>query len=130
MDCWTEPDWRTGLLSTRRPAAACWRQVLHRCCQGSTYLRLDCRCVDSGRTHLAHSNPHWLEISRLPDCMNSRRGLTPCLDKKLSNSWDRRPGRITKPPSQTIFRFLSSNGKYWCILGANFIAVELPVLHA
>ena len=26
--------------------------------------------------------------------------------------------------------FLAQNGKFWCILGANFIAVELPVLHA
>ena len=31
---------------------------------------------------------------------------------------------------RNVFRFLSSNGKFWCILEANFIAVELSVLQA
>ena len=33
-------------------------------------------------------------------------------------------------PSPEKFRFLSSNGEFWRIPGANVIAVELPVLHA
>jgi len=34
-------------------------------------------------------------------------------------------GEVAMPPPQTFFRFLTQTGKFWCILGANFIAVEL-----
>jgi len=48
-----------------------------------------------------------------------RRGLCP--------HW----GEVAMPPPQNSFLdFWAQNGKFWCILGANFIAVELSVLHA
>jgi len=31
---------------------------------------------------------------------------------------------------ENLYIFFSSNGKFWCILEANCIAVKLPVLHA
>jgi len=40
------------------------------------------------------------------------------------------PGEGAMPPSAKMFRFLSSKWQDLCILGANFIAVKLPVLHA
>jgi len=40
-------------------------------------------------------------------------------------------GKTAMPPPQRFFRFLSSKwATFWCILGANFVAVELSVLHA
>jgi len=34
------------------------------------------------------------------------------------------------PSPEFFFYFGAQNVKFWCILGANFIAVELSVLHA
>jgi len=34
------------------------------------------------------------------------------------------------PPHNFFLDLWAQNGKFWCIVGANFIAVELTVLHA
>jgi len=38
----------------------------------------------------------------------------------VPSPWRERSGEGAVPPPQKIFRFLSSKGEFWCILGAIF----------
>ena len=38
-------------------------------------------------------------------------------------------GEVAMSSPQNVFRFWAQNGKFWCILRANFIAVELSYTH-
>ena len=66
-----------------------------------------------------HAGPLWRSVS-VP--------IRGCGENVSPSPLEERPRDAPSP--ELFFNLGAQNGKLWCILGANFIAVELSVLHA